>query len=73
MAISSIFNSYFSSIDNKTKLNILFSYKHFSDFLKNRSNISFFVSPTNKAEIENVISSLDPNKSVGPNSIPTKV
>ena len=55
------------------KLNISFSHKHFSDFLKNRSNISFFVSPTDKTEIESVISSLDSNKSVGPNSIPTKI
>ena len=52
------------------KLNILFSHKHYSDFLKNRSNI---VSPTDKTDIENVISSLDSNKSVGPNSIPTKI
>ena len=50
------------------KLNISFSHKHFSDFLKNRSNISFFVSPTDKIEIENVISLQDSNKSVGPNS-----
>ena len=35
--------------------------------------ISIFVSPTDKTEIENIISSLDSNKSVGPNSIPTKV
>ena len=55
------------------KLHISFSYKHFSDFLTNRSNISFFVSPTDKKEIENIISSLNSNKSVGPNSIPTKV
>ena len=54
------------------KGNISFSHKHFSDFLKDRSNISFFVSPTDKKEIENVISSLDSNKSAGPNSIPTK-
>ena len=73
MAISNIFNNYFSSISNNTKGNISFSYKHFSDFLKNRSNISFFVRPTDQKEIENVISSLDSNKSVGPNSIPTKV
>ena len=46
---------------------------HFSDFLKNRSSISFFTSPSDKTEIENVISSLDSNKSVGPNSIPTKI
>ena len=55
------------------KLNISFSHKHFPDFLKNISNISFFVSPTDKTEIENDISSLDSNKSVGPNSIPTKI
>ena len=73
MEISYIFNSYFSLIATKTKLNISFSHKHFSDFLKNRSNISFFVSPTDKIEIEDVISSLDSNKSVGPNSIPNKI
>ena len=73
MEISNIFNNYFSSIATKTKLNISFSHKHFSDFLKNRSNISFFVSPTDKTEIEDVISSLDSNKSVGPNGIPIKI
>ena len=72
MEISNIYNSNFLSIASKTKLNILFSHKHFSDFLKNKSNISFFVSPTDKTEIENIISSLDSNKSVGPNNIPTK-
>ena len=41
--------------------------------MKYRSIISFLVSPTDKTEIENVISSLDFDKSVGPNSIPTKV
>ena len=72
MEISNIFNNYFSSIGTKIKLNISFSHKHFSDFLKNLSNISFFVSPTDKTETENVISSFDSNKSVGPNSIPIK-
>ena len=60
MEISNIFNNYFSSIASKIKLNISFSHKHFSDFLKNRFNISFFES------------AIDSNKSVGPNSIPTK-
>ena len=73
MEISNIFNNYFSSITTKTKLNISFSHRHFSGFFKNRSNISFLVSPTDKTEIENVISSLDSNKSVGPNSICTKI
>ena len=73
MEISNIFNNYFSSIASKTKFNVSFSHKHFSDFLKNRSSISFFISPSDKTEIENVISSLDSNKSVGPNSIPNKI
>ena len=34
MAISNIFNNYFSSIAGKTRLNISFSHKHISDFLK---------------------------------------
>ena len=55
------------------KLNISFSQKRFSDFLKNRSNISIFISLTDKTEIENIISLLDSNKSAGLNSIPTKV
>ena len=71
MEISNIFNNYFSSIASKTKLNISFLHKHFSDFLKNRSNISFFVSPTGKTEIENIISSFDSNESVGHNNILT--
>ena len=37
MAISNIFNNYFSSIVNKTKHNISFSNEHFSGFLQNRS------------------------------------
>ena len=73
MAVSNIFNNYFSSIANKTKLNISFSHKHFSDFLKNRSYISFLISPTDKTEIENIMSSLDFNKSVGPNSKVLKI
>ena len=39
MEISNIFNNYFSSIATKTKLNISFLHKHFSDFLKNRFKI----------------------------------
>ena len=68
----SYFQQLFFSIVSKTKLNIAFCHKHFSDFPKNRSNISFFVSPIEKTEIGNAISSLDSNRSVGPNSIPTK-
>ena len=42
--ISNIFNNYFATIDINP------SNKHFSDFLKNRTQNSFFLSPTNKPE-----------------------
>ena len=41
-------------------------------FPKNRTKKSLFLSPTNILEIQYIISSTDSNKSVGPNSIPTK-
>ena len=41
-------------------------------FLKIDLTIPFFLSPTDKYEIINIISSSDPNKSIGPNNIPTK-
>ena len=71
--ISNIFNNYFASIAEKTKVNINYSHKHFSDFLKDKNQNSFFLSPTNKYEIQNVISFLNSNKSVGPNSIPKRI
>ena len=48
-AIANVFNNYFSSIANANK--------HFSYYLKNEFNISFFLSPINKIETVNVISS----------------
>ena len=71
--IANIFNNFFTSVAAKTKESIKYSHKHLSNFLKNRSDDSFFLSPTDKYEIINIISSLDPNKSTGPNSIPTKI
>ena len=71
--IANILNNFFTSIAAKTKESIKYSHKHFSNFLKNRSDDSFFLSPTDKYEIINIISSLDPIKSTGPNSIPTKI
>ena len=71
--IADVFNNYFSSIASQTKVNIKHSNKRFSGFLKNRAQNSFFLSPTDKDEIALIISSLDSTKSVGPNSIPTKI
>ena len=71
--ISNIFNNYFASIAEKTKVSINYSHKHFSDFLKDKNENSFFLSPTSKYEMQNIISPLNSNKSVGPNSIPTRI
>ena len=68
--ISNIFNNYFASIAEKTKVIINYSHKHFSDFLKDKNQNSFFLSPTNKYEIQNIITSLNSNKSVGSKNIP---
>ena len=72
MATSIIFNNYFSAIANKTKLNISYSNKHFSDFLKIDS-VCPFLSQKDKTRIDDVISSVDSNKSVHPYSISTEI
>ena len=73
MATSIIFNNYFSAIANKNKLNISFSNKHFSDFLKIDSIRTSFLSQNDKTRIDDVISSVDSNKSVCRYSISTKI
>ena len=70
--ISNIFNNYFASIAEKTKVSVNYSPKHFSHFLKDKNQNSS-LSPTNKYEIQNVISSLNSNESVGPNNIPIRI
>ena len=69
--IANVFSNYFSCIASETKVNIKYSHKHISDFLKNRAQNSF-LSPTDKHEVALIISSLDSTKSVEPNIIPTK-
>ena len=67
--IANVFNNYFSSVAYTAKENI----KYFlSDFLNNQCNNSIFIQPTDSDEIANIISTLNMNKSSGPNSIPYK-
>ena len=70
---ANIFNNFFTSITAKTKESIKYTHKNFFKFLKNRSDDSFFLSPTDKYKIITIISSLDPNKSTGPNNILRKI
>ena len=70
--IANTFNNYFASIAKTTKKIIKYSHKHFSDYLSNESS-RIFLRPTDKEEIANIISSLNSNKTSGPNSIPYRV
>ena len=71
--IANTFNNNFASIAETTKKSIKYSHKHFSDYLSNGSSSTIFLQPTNKEEIANIISSLNSNKTSGPNSIPYRV
>ena len=58
-----------------TKLNssVKYSRNKFFDFLPQININFFFINPTDKTEIKNIILSFDPLKSIGPNSIPIKI
>ena len=71
--IANIFNDYFSSIAEKTKGNIKFSNKSFQDFLHHPNADSLIITPTDAHEVNIIISSINSNKSTGPNSLPTKI
>ena len=71
--IVNIFNDYFSSIAEKTKANVKFSNKSFQDFSHHPNADSLFITPTDAHEVNLIISSLNSDKSTGPNSLPTKI
>ena len=71
--IASIFNNYFSSDADTAKEIVKYSHKKFSDYLNNQSKNSIFIQLTDSEEIVNIISTLNMNKSSGPNSIPYKI
>ena len=76
--VANIFNNYFSSVADTAKENIKYSHQHFSDYLNNQCNNDLFIQPTDSEdtdseEVANIISTLNMNKSSGPNSIPYKI
>ena len=70
--IADVFNNYFSNVATGIKSSIKYSRNKFFDFLPQININSFFINPTDKTEIKNILS-LHPLKSIGPNSIPTKI
>ena len=73
LRIANIFNDYFRSIAEKTKAKIKFSNKSFQDFLHHSNEELLFIRPTDAHEVNLIISSLNSNKSTGPNRFPTKI
>ena len=71
--IANTFNNYFASIAETTRKSIKYSHKYFSDCLSNESISTLFLQPTDREEIENIISFLKSNKASDPNSIPYRI
>ena len=71
--IANIFNDYFSSITEKTKVNIKFSNKSFQNFLHHPNEESLFIAPADVHEVNLIIFLLNSDKSTGPNRVPTKI
>ena len=65
-------NNYFSIVVTGIQSSIKHSRNKFFDFLLQIDINSFFINPTDKAEIKNIWS-LDPLKYIGPSIIPTKI
>ena len=68
--IAKIFNNYFVNIAGKIDSEIPRTRKSPLDYLGDKLEKSFFISPTNSAEVEGIIAQLKNMKSVGPYSIP---
>ena len=73
VSITNTSNNFFTSVTEIVHSKIKFSNKLFKKFLPSEINFSFLITPTNKEEIYEMITSLNSNKACGPNSFPTKV
>ena len=71
--IAEHFSNFFTSIGKKFQKKIPPTKKHFSSFLKNLNNVTFFITPTTVEEIHYLISDLKASKSTGLSSLPTKI
>ena len=64
---------FFCNIPEEIENKLIPPKKHFSHYLKDPANNTFYMSPTNAREVEQKLKTLKTNKAVGPNSIPTKI
>ena len=71
--VSEAFNTHFSTIADKLRAKIPPTSHHFSEWLKNPNQRSFFLNPVCSHDVSKVIFSLKKGKSSGPNSIPLEI
>ena len=71
--ISNPFSNYFAHVAIDIQSSIRFSKKKYYDYLPPIDIKSFFITPTDSTKASNIISSLNQDKSDGPNSIPIKI
>ena len=71
--IANKYNNYFSTIADKLRNKIYNKNQNFKSYLGKRIDKSFFIFPTTREEITDVINELDCTKATGPHSIPTDI
>ena len=71
--ISNIFNDFFVNVADEITKSIPKTPKSPLDYLSNRTSNSLFLTPVTFIEVNDLINTLNPSKSVGPNSIPIKL
>ena len=70
--ISNSLNTFFTTVAKKIESKIVPTNKHFSEYLQNPNENSFFLTPTSPDEVAETIKNLNFRKALGPNSIPNK-
>ena len=70
--IANVFNNYFAKVARDIQYSIRFFKKKY-DYLWPLNIKSFFLTPTDRTEVSNIISSLNQNKNDGPNITPIKI
>ena len=71
--VANEFNNYYANIAKKIQQSIYTQGQDFHKYLGSRSDKTFFISPTDKDEILDMINYINMNKASGPNSIPPKI
>ena len=72
-SMANIFNNFFVNLADGVTKNTPRSQRPPLDYLDNRNQLSFFISPETPYEISDIIDLFKTGKSIGPNSIPLKL